>query len=69
MKDFVGSGKFLDVADQALRERHRKSSHKKLPIEEIFKRATGREMTNSERVAFRIPLIKMRKPKIKPLAA
>ena len=69
MKEFVSSGKYLDVADEALCEKPRKSHHKKLPIEEIFKRATGREMTNSERVAFRIPLIKMRKPKIKPLAA
>ena len=69
MKDFVGSGKYLDVADEALREKPRKSHHKKLPIEEIFKRATGREMTNSERLAFRIPVNKTRKQKTKPMAA
>jgi hypothetical protein len=69
VKDFVGSGKYLDVADEALREKPRKSRHQKLPIEEIFKRATGREMTNSERLAFRIPLNKTQKSKTKPLAA
>jgi hypothetical protein len=63
MKEPFGPGRYLDLADQALRDKPKKPRPKKLPIEEIFQRAMGREMTNSERKAFRLT------PKRSPRAA
>ena len=54
MKESFGPGRYVDLADQVLRDMPKKPRPKKLPIEEIFQRATGREMTNSERKAFRL---------------
>jgi hypothetical protein len=57
------------MASEALRDKPRKSRHEKLPIEAIFKRATGREMNKSERLVFHISLRKKSQRKAKSAAA
>ncbi len=56
------------MANEALRDKPRKSRYEKLPIEVIFKRATGREMNKSERLVFHISLRKKSERKAKSAA-